>query len=143
LISAGGFRTELDRLFDSFFRGTLSTEERDWDQALSWGPPLDVEETDQELLVRAEVPGMTPEDLQISISGNALVISGEKKEQAERSEGGYLYQERRYGSFRREVPLPTAVDPNDVKAEYKNGVLQIRLTKSQEVLPKRISIKAS
>ena len=85
---------------------------------------------------------MKPEDLELSIVGDALVISGEKKESQERREGGYVYQERRFGSFRREVPLPTAVDADDVKAEYKDGVLSVELKKSQEALPKKISVKA-
>jgi HSP20 family protein len=138
----GGFRTELDRLFDSFFHGALKWEDRPFGLASTWGPPLDVEETDKELLVRAEIPGISADDLQLTISGQALVISGEKKETVtQRPQGGYVYQERRYGSFRREVPLPSAVDPNDVQAEYKDGVLHVRLKKSQEALPKKIPVK--
>jgi HSP20 family protein len=138
-----GFRTELDRLFDSFLHG-IGREDSPWGAMKSWGPPVDVEETDNEVTVRAEIPGVTPDDLQLSISGNALVISGEKKETVtKRPEAGYVVQERRYGAFRREVPLPTAVDPDDVKAEYENGVLQVRLKKSAEALPRRIPIRAS
>jgi HSP20 family protein len=141
LASTSGFRGELDRLFDSFFHGATPWDERPWGALSTWGPPLDVEETDKEVLVRAEIPGVTADDLQLSINSNALVISGEKKETVKRPEGGYVYQERRYGSFRREVPLPSAVNPDDVKAEYKDGVLHVRLKKSQEALPKRIPIK--
>lgn len=132
-----GFRTEMDRLFDSFFGGAVSP----WHGA-EWGPPLDVEETDREVHVRAEIPGVKPEDLEISISGNSLVVSGEKKESEEKREKGYVYQERRYGSFYREVPLPVAVDENNVQAEYKDGVLSVTLKKSEEALPKKIQVKA-
>jgi HSP20 family protein len=140
-LAVGSFRTEMDRLFDSFFGGGLGFE-RPWDLAGAAGLPLDVEETDKEITVRAEIPGVNVDDLEISISGGALVISGEKKETEEKREKGYFYQERRFGSFRREIPLPTAVDENDVQAEYKNGVLVVKLKKSQEALPKRIPIKA-
>src|SRR5262245_54218144 len=91
-----GFRNEMDRLFDSFFGEVAPWSER---IGAEWGPPLDVEETDKEIHVRAEVPGVKPDDLDISISGNALVIRGEKKESEEKREKGYVYQERRYGSF--------------------------------------------
>ena len=101
-----------------------------------------MEETDKEVLVRAEIPGVKAEDLELSIRNNALVISGEKKESDERKERGYVYQERRWGSFRREVALPTAVDDANVKAEYKDGVLHVALQKSQEALPKKIKVTA-
>jgi HSP20 family protein len=143
LAPLSGFRHEMDRLFDSFFRDSLSTGDRPWGGSSAWGPPLDVEETDKEIMVKAEIPGMKAEDLELSIRGDALVISGEKKESQERRDKGYAYQERRFGSFRREVPLPAAVDPDDVNAEYKDGVLTVRLQKSQEALPKKIQVKTS
>ena len=143
LSPAIGFRSEMDRLFDSFFHDTFNWGNRPWGALGAGGPPLDVEETDKELTVRAEIPGVSADDLQLSISGNALVISGERKESTERPQGGYVYQERRYGSFRRELTLPSAVDPDDVQAEYKDGVLHVRLKKSQEALPNRIAVKAS
>jgi HSP20 family protein len=138
----GGFRGEMDRLFDSFMRDALSPTDRPWGLT-AWAPPLDVEETDKELHIRAEIPGVKAEELELSIRGDSLLISGEKKESQERQEGGYHYQERRFGSFRREVPLPSAVDPNDVKAEYKDGILTVTLQKSPEALPKKILVKAS
>jgi HSP20 family protein len=137
-----GFRTEMDRLFDSFFGGVPAWGERMWPAFGQWEPPLDVEETDKEVLVRAEIPGVKADDLQLSIENHALVISGEKKESEERKESGYVYQERRWGSFRREVSLPTAVDAENVKAEYKDGVLHVTLHKSQEALPKKIKVTA-
>jgi HSP20 family protein len=137
----GEFRHEMDRLFDSFFRGTFGDVDRSWGMQ-AWGPPIDVEETDKDVLVRAEIPGVKAEELDLAIVGGALVISGEKKESHERKEQGYVYQERRFGSFRREVPLPTAVDESNVEAEYKDGVLHVTLHKAQEALPKRITVKA-
>ncbi len=142
LSQASGFRTEMDRLFDSFFSDVPAVwGQRGW-SSLAWQPAIDVEETDKQVLVRAEIPGVKPDDLDVSIQHGALVVSGEKKESEERKEGGYLYQERRYGLFRREVALPTAVDEQNVKAEYKDGVLHVTLEKSQEALPKKIQVAA-
>lgn len=131
-----GFRGELDRLFDSFFHEMTPWRER------GFGPLLDVEETDKEIHVRAEIPGVKPEEFDISIAGGTLVISGEKKESEEKLEKGYVYQERRYGTFRREVALPTAVDETNVQADYKDGVLAITLKKSEQALPRKIQVKA-
>jgi HSP20 family protein len=139
-LPATGFRTEMDRLFDSFFRDMPAWGLRTWPALTEWQPALDVEETDKEILVRAEIPGVSADDLDLAIQNNTLVISGEKKESQERKEGGYVYQERRYGSFCREVALPTAVDEANVKAEYKDGVLHVTLQKSQEALPKKIKV---
>jgi HSP20 family protein len=139
LLPAAGFRTEMDRLFNSFFGG-FDESDRRWGLS-AWGPPLDVEETDKEIFVRAEIPGVNADDLELSMSGDSLVISGEKKESEEKKEKGYWYQERRFGSFRREVPLPSAVDADNVEAEYKDGVLHVKLHKAQEALPKRIPVK--
>ena len=142
LSPAGGFRSEMDRLFDAFFGESLPAwNQRGW-PSLELQPPMDVEETDKEVLVRAEIPGVKPEDFELAIHDNRLVISGEKKESEERKDGGYVYQERRYGSFRREVALPSAVDAENVKAEYKDGVLHVALQKSQEALPKKIKVTA-
>jgi HSP20 family protein len=134
------FRNEMDRLFDSFFTGLPAWGERPWPPMSAWEPAVDVEETDKEIAVRAEMPGMKADDIDLSIHDNALIISGEKKENEERKEGGYVYQERRYGSFRRMVPLPSAVDPENVQAEYRDGVLNVTLHKSQEALPKKIKV---
>jgi HSP20 family protein len=142
LSPATGFRTEVDRLFNSFLRDAFDWSDQPLATVAAWGPPMDVEETDKEVFVRAEIPGMKPDDLQISIHDNTLVIAGEKKESDERRDKGYVYQERRFGMFRREIPLPSAVDPDNVDAEYKDGVLQIKLHKSQEALPKRIPVKS-
>jgi HSP20 family protein len=136
-----GFHTQFDRLFDSLMADPFSWHH--WPiSSGAWDVPIDLEETDKEVSVRAEIPGVSADDLQLSIQGNALVISGEKKESSEKHDGGYYFQERRFGSFRREVPLPTAVDADNVRAEYKDGVLQVTLNKSQEALPKRIAVRA-
>ena len=143
LAPVSSFRSEMDRLFDSFFtRGLPAWGNRDWPSFAGWEPPVDVEESDKDVVVRAEVPGMKADDIDLAIHDNTLVISGEKKETEERKEGGYVYQERRYGSFRRQVSLPSAVDAENVSADYKDGVLHVTLHKSQEALPKKIKVTA-
>ena len=84
---------------------------------------------------------LDPEDLDVSVTENQLVVSGEKKEETDRREKGYHHSESRYGSFRRSIPLPGAIDSTKVDAEYTGGVLTVHLTKSAEHAPKRIEVK--
>jgi HSP20 family protein len=135
-------RTEMDRLVESFFRDPFGT--LDWRSAArrGWTPALDISENDEEVTVRAELPGIEPADLEITVSGGQLVLAGEKKESTEESGKNFFHMETRYGSFRRSVPLPEAVDPDRVDAEYSNGVLVIRLKKSPSSPPKRIEVKS-
>jgi HSP20 family protein len=103
---------------------------------------MEVFETDDEIHVRAEVPGIDPKDLNIQLVGDMLVLSGEKKEEEEQR-GARTYSERSYGAFRRALRLSTPVDADHVKAEHRHGVVMIQLTKSESVRPKRIQIKSS
>ncbi|MBN1588642.1 MAG: Hsp20/alpha crystallin family protein [Pirellulales bacterium] len=134
-------RSDMDRLFDAFVRepfGALESSFRDFG---AWSPAVDLAETDTEYTVRAELPGLAPEDLEVSVTENQLVLSGEKKETTEQNEKGYYHSESRYGSFRRNIPLPGAVDSTKVDAEYRNGVLTIHLAKSPQNASKRIEVK--
>jgi HSP20 family protein len=133
-------RTEMERLFDSFMRDPRSVFEWPFGQR-GWEPTVDVAENDQEVTVRAEVPGIKPEELSVTVSGNQLVLSGEKKEEVEDKAKGYHRMESRYGSFRRSIPLPEVVDQGQVEAEYANGVLTIHLKKSPASAPKKIDVK--
>ena len=142
LASVAGFRHEMDRLFDSFFHEPFAWPNPGGAAEL-WNPTLDVSETDQEVVVRAEVPGLGPDDLNINIVGNSLVLSGEKKEEQEHKGEGYWHTERRFGAFRREVPLPRGVDAEKVSADYAKGVLTVHLAKSPEAAARRIEVKAS
>ncbi len=133
-------RTEVERLFDSFMRDPKAM--LDWPFGhRAFEPAVDVAENDQELTVRAEVPGIKPEELTVTVAGNQLVLVGEKKEESEDKGKGYHRVESRYGSFRRSIPLPEVVDQNQVEAEYANGVLTIHLKKSPAVAPKKIEVK--
>jgi HSP20 family protein len=101
-------------------------------EAGEWAPRVDVSETDNEVRVRAELPGLEPEDLDISLDEDRLILKGEKKDEREKNEKGYHLVERSFGSFYRAIQLPTEVDPREVEATFKNGVLKINLAKREE-----------
>ncbi|MBX9692306.1 MAG: Hsp20/alpha crystallin family protein [Cyanobacteria bacterium] len=101
-------------------------------------------ETDKELLIKVELPGMTEKDLDISITGDLLTISGEKKQEKEETEKGWYRMERQYGSFSRSIPLPYEIDRDKAEALYKHGVLTVKLPKSaaQQKSAKSIAVKS-
>ena len=136
-----GLRNEMDRLFESFFREPFAA--LDWPQwgTEKWSPAVDVAENDKELTVRAELPGMDPKDLDVSVTGNQLVLSGEKKESSEHDGKDFYHSETRYGSFRRTIPLPDGIDAENVDAQYANGVLTLHLKKTAQAATKRIEVK--
>ncbi|HEX7240628.1 MAG TPA: Hsp20/alpha crystallin family protein [Longimicrobiaceae bacterium] len=111
-------------------------------EPLGWSPPVDVSESDGELTVVAELPGMRREDVHIDLTDNLLTIRGEKKEEKERNEKEMHVFERSYGSFRRSFMLPTPVDEAGVKAEFKNGVLRVTLPKVERATGREIEIEA-
>jgi HSP20 family protein len=135
------FRAEMDRLLDAYVREPLASFEWPFGASGAWEPAVDVSEDDKQFTVRAEVPGIDPGDVEVTISGNHLIISGEKKESAERSGRDFHVRESRYGSFRRVVPLPGAVDAGQVYANCADGVLTVSLKKSQAAAAKRIEVK--
>jgi HSP20 family protein len=134
-------RSEMDRLFDTFLREPFAGV--DWPLWASekWSPAIDVAENEKELTVRAELPGIDPKDLEVTVTGNQLVLSGEKKESSEQTEKDFYHSETRYGSFRRVVPLPEGIDAEHVEANYANGVLTLHLPKAAPVTGKRIEVK--
>ena len=130
-------RGDMDRLWDSFFqRGVRRT-----DDDAEWLPSLDVAETKDEIVVKAEVPGMDPKDIDISLSDGLLTIKGEKKQEREEKEEDYHLVERSYGTFTRSIRLPKEVRRDKISASYKNGVLKVTLPKSEEAKQKEIKIK--
>ena len=134
-------RSEIDRLFESYVREPLGSVEWPFAGEGAWTPALDVAETEDNVTVRVEVPGIEPDDLSVTISGNQLVVSGEKKESTEKEGKGFYHSESRFGSFHRTIPLPDAVDAENVQAEYANGVLVIHLKKLPSAAVKRIEVK--
>ncbi|HBO46373.1 MAG TPA: molecular chaperone [Planctomycetaceae bacterium] len=136
-------RADMDRLFENFVREPFGAIDWPFGGAAGWSPAVDLAETDAEYTVRAELPGLEPGDLDISVTENRLMLSGEKKEKTERTEKGVYHSESRYGSFCRSIPLPGAIDSSNVNAEFKNGVLTVHLAKSPENTPKRIEVKVA
>jgi len=105
-------------------------------------PAIDMYQTKDNVIVKAGLPGLKPEDVQISITANVLSLSGEFKEESEQKEKTYHLREQRYGSFERSVALPTDVETEKASADFENGLLTITLPKSEAVKPKMINIKA-
>jgi len=106
-------------------------------------PAIDMSETDKEISIHAEIPGMDAKDIDISLNGRVLTIKGEKKQEQEEKEKNYHRIERRYGSFSRSFELPADVDANNVNATYENGVLELSLPKTKEQSVKKIEIKTT
>ena len=134
-------RDEIDRLFDAFVREPFAGIDWPFGLAGRWTPAMDIAENDTEIIIRAELPGIDPKDIDISVSGNELVLTGDKKESSESQEKDFRHSETRYGSFRRRVPLPKGINTEDVEAVYSNGVLTLRLKKLPAVATKRIEVK--
>lgn len=132
-------RDAMSRLFEeSFLRPGVFESENTAVLA-----PIDVYETKDNVVLKAAVPGLKPEDLDISITGDVLTIKGEyKTEEQPEKERNYLRQERRYGSFTRQLTLPTAVDTNNVTASFENGILTLEMPKKEAVKPKSVKIMA-
>lgn len=133
-------RDEIDRLFD------LSLPEFGRGNALfsGWNPSVDVYQDKDHVFVKAELPGMKKEDIDISLERGMLLFSGERKhEEEQKGEGGAFRSERFFGRFQRSIALPTEVDGNKVTASYKDGVLTVTLPKAEEVKAKHIDVQVS
>jgi HSP20 family protein len=133
-------RREMDRLWEDYFgpgRKALKPTE------MEWVPSVDVSETTDQVVVRAEVPGLDVKDIDISLSGDILTIKGEKKAESEEKAENYHLVERSYGSFSRSLRLPVGVEAEKIEATYKQGVLTVTCPKKEEVKTKPIEIKAT
>ena len=111
--------------------------------ARPWAPAVDILETDNELVLKADLPGVDMKDIDIQMENGTLALRGERKFEAEKKDGGYHRVERSYGSFARYFTLPDTVDPEHVKAEYKNGVLVVRLPKKEMAKPRQIKVEVN
>ncbi len=135
------FRQEMDKLMDDFFtgfdlRGFSTRPER-------FMPQIDVVDSEKEVRVSAELPGMDEKDIDVSLTAEALTIRGEKKEETEEKGKGYYRSERSYGSFSRTIPLPVEIDTDKIEASFKKGVLTVKLPKTKEALrgTRKIAVK--
>jgi len=128
-------RDEINRLFDLPY----GESERE-SEFFGWAPPMDVYEDKDNLVVRAELPGMKKEDIEISLHQGSLVISGERKLESEDEDGDSSRSERFFGRFQRALELPKPVDATAVSASYKDGILTVTLPKTEESKPKQITV---
>lgn len=138
-------RRDMDRLFEEFF--TPARRRRAWPAAKTEPgvvvPNIDIFDRNNEVVIRAELPGVSKEDLDISLTKEALVLKGEVKREEEVKEANYYLSERSYGAFSRTIPLPVEVDSERAKASFKNGVLELVIPKKEEAKPKEIKIEVS
>lgn len=132
LTEMGRLQREMESLFGTL-GGLPATQDL-------WSPSVDVEETPDHLVFRAELPGMSREDIEIEMEDGVLTIQGEKKEEEREENAQGLLYERRWGTFTRRFTLPRAVDPNGITANYANGILTIRVPKAEEAKGRKIQI---
>jgi HSP20 family protein len=122
---------DLDRVFGSFLGQPWSASAGTQGQT-GWAPSVDVYETDKEIVIKADVPGVEPEDLELYCTPDAVVLRGETRHADERHEGSIHRTERSYGRFERQIPLPPGARPDEAKANFRNGVLELRIPKTEE-----------
>jgi HSP20 family protein len=130
------FSREVDRLFDAFFGA-------DREQGRRWVPPVDLVEAEDHFVLKADLPGLSEEDVSIEVSDGTLTISGERSAEHGATERGWYRIERSFGSFNRSLTLPDGVDPDAIDASFSDGVLEVRIPKPAERKPRRISISGS
>jgi HSP20 family protein len=126
----------MERLLDSAVTGNATM------QPATLGIALDIAESENEYVMKASLPGISLDDLEITYANNTLTIKGEVREEQELEEARYHLRERSYGSFARSITLPAGVESDKIEANYESGVLTLRLPKADEIKPKRIAIKA-
>ncbi len=135
----GTLRRQMDQLFDDLLR------EHDWmswpGDGATWMPAIEMEETDQDLILKAQIPGMKPEELDVQVSREALSITGEHRQEDRSEEGGVIRSEFHYGKFHRTVPLPVEIQQDQVTAEFKDGILQLTMPKATDATRKVVRVE--
>jgi HSP20 family protein len=126
---------------DPWIRQAMSSFEQP--EALAWTPTVDLTDTNGEFTLTAELPGVEPKDVEVSVEDGALTIRGEKKEERKEETKGHRLYERSYGSFERSFTLPRSVDPDQVKADFENGVLTVHLPKREGATGRKVEIQSS
>jgi HSP20 family protein len=129
-------RDEMNRLFNRTVGEGVSS-------GSAWTPAVDIFDTEEAIVLRAELPGLSTEDIEIEIDDNVLTLKGERRFQETVDEGRFYRLERAYGHFQRSVTLPQGVKADEISADFENGVLSVRVPKADEVKPRKIAIAAS
>ena len=130
----------MNRMFDDSFRGIGRTGSEDWALGGSWAPAVDIYEHEGNIVLKAELPGIDPKDVDVRLENNTLTLRGERQLDNEVKQESYHRVERAYGAFTRSFTLPSVVDQDKIKADYKDGVLKVTLPKREEAKPKQINI---
>jgi HSP20 family protein len=135
------FRRELDRMTERFFGEPFGR----WafGEGKEWVPSVDVEGNEKEVVVKADLPGVEPKDIEVSVVGDVMTLRGSRKEEQEKTEKGYHHVERFEGEFYREIPLPAGVDTEHIEANSAKGVLTIRIPKKPEAEGKKVEVTAA
>jgi len=133
----------MNRIFDDSFRGVSQQGEEDWALGGSWAPVVDIYEREGNIELKAELPGVDPKEVDVHVENNVLTLRGERHVDKEVERENYHRVERSYGTFTRSFTLPTVVDTEKIKAEFKEGVLHLTLPKKEEAKPKQIAIKVA
>ena len=129
---------EMNRLFNTFFDAPATGSNGGAQRR--WVPAMDLVETDDHFVLRADLPGLTEDDIAIELEDNVLTVSGERKSETEKRDEGFYRLERAFGQFSRSLTLPEGVDPESIAAAFSNGVLEVRVPKPEERKPRRVSI---
>ena len=132
LVRPEPFSTDFSRLFNSLWEQPVSSR--------AWVPEMDLVETDDHYLLKADLPGMKQEDVAIEFNDGTLVISGERKAEYERREKGFFRLERSFGKFSRSLTLPDGIDPDKIEAAFHDGVLEVTIPKPEQRKPRRIEV---
>ena len=130
----------MNRIFDEAFRGQPSGSEDDWALGGTWAPAVDIFEHEGNIVLKAELPGLDPKDVDIRVENNVLSLRGERKFEGEVKRENCHRVERAYGTFSRSFTLPNVVDTEKIEADYRDGVLQVTLPQKEEAKPKQIQI---
>jgi HSP20 family protein len=140
--NSGAWQDIMDRMAEELFEDWPMLRVRPFEWRMEqFSPSIDIVEGEKEFKIEAELPGMNPDDLDISLTRDAIVLQGEKKAEEEEEREGVCYSERCYGSFQRVIPLPDEVDRDKVEAQFRNGVLSVTLPKSERVIQQRRKIE--
>jgi HSP20 family protein len=139
--SLATLREEMGSLFDRFMRDPWGLSPLEGFFPSNLGPRIDMSESDTEICLKAELPGVDPKDVDIQIEGDILTIRGEKHQEKTEKKRNYHWVERQYGAFHRSVPLPASADSNKVEAAYKDGVLTVTIQKNPDAQPRRITVR--
>jgi HSP20 family protein len=133
----------MNRIFEEAFRGAPRGTEEEWALGGAWAPAVDIYEHEGNLVLKAELPGIDPKDVDVQVENNVLTLRGERKFDSEVKREEYHRVERAYGTFSRSFTLPNVIDTGKIKAEFKEGVLRVTLPQREEAKPKQISIAVS